>query len=223
MYKYLCVISDNAGKKDFYNTVEDVKNCYPDYRDVPAENPNRNCLQQVMSVAENNTKKTVCIRYDFSDRKVSVLSDIYIDKLFNGKKIENVGEYSDDISKAVSIILSIIFFVLNIAAALTAFEFELESLPNVIIFAVLTVIYIISAVIIENKREINEFKISFIQFGGYITVVIFLFAICFCLIAQGWTGVGVALCGMYFLKAVIPALILSLIIRLIIKAVKNNF
>ena len=220
MYKYLCVISDNADKKDFYNTVEDVKNCYPDCCDAPEENSDRSCLRRVMSVTENNTEKTVCVRYDFSDRKVSVVSDTYIDKLFDGKKIENIWEYSDDISKAVSIILSIIFTVLNIAVTLTAIGFELESLPNIIISAVLTVIYIISAVIIENKREISEFKILFIQFGGYITVVIFLIAICFCLIEQGWTAIGVTLCGICFLKTVIPALIISLIIRLIINLVK---
>ena len=222
MYKYLCVISDNADKKDFYNTVEDVKNCYPDCRDAPEENSDRSCLRRVMTVTEKNIKKTVCIRYDFSDRKVSVVSDTYIDKLFDGKKIENIWEYSDDISKAVSIILSIIFTVLNIAASLISFLFELQLLPNLIIFAVLTVIYIISAVIIENKREINEFKISFIQFGGYITVVIFLVAICFCIIEQGWTAIAVTIYGIWFLKTVIPALIISLIIRLIIKAFKNK-
>ena len=222
MYKYLCVISDNADKKDFYNTVEDVKNCYPDCCDAPEENSDRSCLRRVMTVIENNTEKTVCVRYDFSDRKVSVVSDTYIDKLFDGKKIENIWEYSDDISKAVSIILSIIFTVLNIAASLISFLFELQLLPNLIIFAVLTVIYIISAVIIENKREINEFKISFIQFGGYITVVIFLVAICFCIIEQGWTAIAVTIYGIWFLKTVIPALIISLIIRLIIKAFKNK-
>ncbi|MBD5146120.1 MAG: hypothetical protein HDT21_09505 [Ruminococcus sp.] len=119
-----------------------------------------------MTVIEKNVKKTVCIRYDLSDRKVSVLSDIYLKKFFKGKKVENISGYSDDLSKAAGIILSIIFIVLNIAASLISFLFELQLLPNLIISAVLTVIYIISAVIIENKREISEFKILFIQFGG---------------------------------------------------------
>ena len=83
------------------------------------------------------------------------------------------------LNKKWTIILSIIFAVLNIAAFLIIFVFETQNAAMMIISAVLTVIYIISALIIENKREINVFKISFIQFGGYITVVIFLLAICF--------------------------------------------
>lgn len=222
MYKYLCVISDDADKKIFYDTVEEVKNCYPDCRDAPEENSDRSCLRRVMTITENNAEKTVCIRYDFADRKVSVLSDIYLKKIFKGKKIENISGYTDDIDKAVSIKLNIIFTVLNIVASLILFGFLMQRLPNVIISAVLAVVYIISAFKIKNELGINEFKILFIQFGGYITVVIFLLAICFCLIEQGWAAVGVALCGMCLLAAVIPALIISLIIRLIIKAVKNK-
>ncbi|MDE7303096.1 MAG: hypothetical protein K2N60_07245 [Oscillospiraceae bacterium] len=173
-----------------------------------------------MTVTEKNVKKTVCIRYDFSDRKVSVLSDIYLKKFFKGKKVENISGYSDDLSKAVSIILSIIFIVLNIAASLISFLFELQLLPNLIISAVLAGIYIISAFKIKNEWEISEFKISFIQFGGYITVVIFLLAICFVLIEQGWTAIAVTIYGIWFLKTVISALIISLIIQLIVNRIK---
>lgn len=211
MYKYLCVISDNADKKDFFNTVEDVKNCYPDCRDAPEADIN--CLRRIISVTEENIEKNICIRYDFSNKKISVLSDIYLDKFFKGKEIENISGYPADLSKTLRIILSVIFAALNFSSLLLIagiVEFRLW-----IIYSALAVIYIISAFIIKNKREINEFKILFIQFGGYITIAVLLIA----LFSNSWTGAAIIWC---FFIAVIPALILSLIIRLIIKAVKNK-
>ena len=235
MYKYLCVISDNADKKDFYDTVEKLKNCYPDCRDAPEEKSDRSCLRRVMSITEKNVDKNICVRYNISERTVSVLSDIYLKKIFKGKEIENI---SVDLNKAVRIVFSIIFTVLNCAyfIILMLLNFLILSdfgvkwnLNLTISSAILSGIYVISAVILKKKTALTYGKIVFIQFGGgdvFIAAAIIFIILTILTLDLGWGLLFVCAYLVCYVSVVIPSLVLSVIfyglLRLISNTVKNK-
>ena len=197
MYKYLCVISDNADKKDFYDTVEDVKNCYPDCRDAPEEKSDRSCLRRVMSITEKNVEKNICIRYDFADETVSVLSDSYLDKFFKGKEIENILWYSSK-TKTGKILLSIIFAIINIAVYIFMLKNTwLFDLRNIVLLLILFCFYTGSTVNFKKKTALKLEEILFIQFGGIAAfiaaAIMFIYFIISYILDFGISGIGWAI------------------------------
>ena len=147
---------------------------------------------------------------------MTVFSEDWLEKFYEDREVTE-GRFKPIASMSANIkftiILSIIFAALNFSSLLLIagiVEFRLW-----IIYSALSVIYIISAFIIKSKREISELKILFIQFGGYITIAVLPIA----LLSNSLMAAAMAWC---FFIAVIPALLLSLILRFIIKALKNK-
>ncbi|MDE7288294.1 MAG: hypothetical protein K2N71_02165 [Oscillospiraceae bacterium] len=169
-------------------------------------------------VTEENVEKNICIRYDLSDRKVSVLSDIYLDNFFKGKEIENVLFYSAT-SKTVKIILSIFFTVINVTVSI--FTIFLDS-HYLISSAILVCVYIASTVILKKKTSLEYDEIAFIQFGGIAVFIAILLMYIVLAIFNGFI-VAVIITAEYFKSVIIP-LALNMIffglLRLIINAVK---
>lgn len=212
MYKYKCVAAANADKEDFYGVIGGLKGLYPEI----VENNNAPSDSEFLRKKFWQGQKRIMIQYSFSERSVTVFSEDWLERFYEDREVTEgrfkpIASTSSNIK--FTIILSMIFAALNFSSLLLIagiVEFRLW-----IIYSALAVIYIISAFIIKNKREINEFKILFIQFGGYITIAVLLIA----LFSNSWTGAAIVWC---FFIAVIPALLLSLILRFIIKALKNK-
>lgn len=212
MYKYKCVAAANADEEDLYGVINKLKGLYPEIvenNNVPSDNefPRRKFWQG---------QKRIMVQYSFSERSVTVFSEDWLEKFYEDREVTE-GRFKPIASMSANIkftiILSIIFAALNFSSLLLIagiVEFRL-----LIIYSALSVIYIISAFIIKSKREISELKILFIQFGGYITIAVLPIA----LLSNSLMAAAMAWC---FFIAVIPALLLSLILRFIIKALKNK-
>lgn len=212
MYKYKCVAAANADEEDLYGVINKLKGLYPEIvenNNVPSDN-------EFLRRKFWQGQKRIMVQYSFSERSVTVFSEDWLEKFYEDREVTE-GRFKPIASMSANIkftiILSIIFDALNFSSLLLIagiVEFRLW-----IIYSALSVIYIISAFIIKSKREISELKILFIQFGGYITIAVLLIA----LLSNSLMAAAMAWC---FFIAVIPALLLSLILRFIIKALKNK-
>lgn len=212
MYKYKCVAAANADEEDLYGVINKLKGLYPEIvenNNVPSDN-------EFLRRKFWQGQKRVMVQYSFSERSVTVFSEDWLEKFYEDREVTE-GRFKPIASMSANIkftiILSIIFAALNFSSLLLIagiVEFRLW-----IIYSALSVIYIISAFIIKSKREISELKILFIQFGGYITIAVLPIA----LLSNSLMAAAMAWC---FFIAVIPALLLSLILRFIIKALKNK-
>lgn len=212
MYKYKCVAAANADEEDLYGVINKLKGLYPEIvenNNVPSDN-------EFLRRKFWQGQKRIMVQYSFSERSVTVFSEDWLEKFYEDREVTE-GRFKPIASMSANIkftiILSIIFAALNFSSLLLIagiVEFRLW-----IIYSALSVIYIISAFIIKSKREISELKILFIQFGGYITIAVLLIA----LLSNSLMAAAMAWC---FFIAVIPALLLSLILRFIIKALKNK-
>lgn len=212
MYKYKCVAAANADEEDLYGVINKLKGLYPEI----VENNNVPSDSEFLRRKFWQGQKRVMVQYSFSERSVTVFSEDWLEKFYEDREVTE-GRFKPIASMSANIkftiILSIIFAALNFSSLLLIagiVEFRLW-----IIYSALSVIYIISAFIIKSKREISELKILFIQFGGYITIAVLPIA----LLSNSLMAAAMAWC---FFIAVIPALLLSLILRFIIKALKNK-
>lgn len=226
MYKYLCVISDNADKRDFYDTVDKVKNCYPNFTEDTSAKFERASLGQVLDITDDQgTTSKIYIKYDYTTKQLFVMSEAYLNNFFEGRKIANISIYSNKPNKAVKTILSIFFTAFNIAIPLLLYrdEFEIEfDLRFFISLTSLFAVYIISSLLMNRKSNISVLDVSFIQFGGYPMIAAALTAIAYVLIDNNWGGLGVIIKSLIILKTVVPALALSATIQFMISALKNK-
>lgn len=211
-YQYKCVAAADSDEEDLYGVINKLKELYPEI----VENNNAPSDSEFLRKKFWQGQKRVMVQYSFSERSVTVFSEDWLEKFYEDREVTE-GRFKPIASMSANIkftiILSIIFAALNFSSLLLIagiVEFRLW-----IIYSALSVIYIISAFIIKSKREISELKILFIQFGGYITIAVLPIA----LLSNSLMASAMAWC---FFIAVIPALLLSLILRFIIKALKNK-
>lgn len=211
-YQYKCIAAANADEEDLYGVINKLKGLYPEIVENNNAPPDSEFLRRKFWQGQ----KRVMVQYSFSERSVTVFSEDWLEKFYEDREVTE-GRFKPIASMSANIkftiILSIIFAALNFSSLLLIagiVEFRLW-----IIYSALSVIYIISAFIIKSKWEISEFKILFIQLGGYITIAVLLIA----LLSNSLMAAAMAWC---FFIAVIPALLLSLILRFIIKALKNK-
>lgn len=210
MYKYKCAAAADADREAFHGVAGGLKALYPELVEKAGAPSDGEFLRKEFWQGQNR----VMVQYSFSERSVTVFSEDWLGKFYEDREVAE-GRFrpiAPKSSKKFTIISSVIFAALNFGSLLLIagiVEFRLW-----IIYSGLAAVYIISAFIIKRKREIGEFKLLFIQLGGFITVAALMIA----LFSDSWTGLGAA---WLFFIAVSPALILSFIIRLIIKAVRK--
>lgn len=166
-YQYKCIAAANADEEDLYGVINKLKGLYPEIVENNNAPPDSEFLRRKFWQGQ----KRVMVQYSFSERSVTVFSEDWLEKFYEDREVTE-GRFKPIASMSANIkftiILSIIFAALNFSSLLLIagiVEFRLW-----IIYSALSVIYIISAFIIKSKWEISEFKILFIQLGGYITI-----------------------------------------------------
>lgn len=210
MYKYKCAAAADADREAFHGVAGGLKALYPELVETDSALSDGEFLRKEFWHGPNR----VMVQYSFSERSVTVFSEDWLYRFYEGREVAE-GRFepiAPKSSKKFTIISSVIFAALNFGSLLLIagiVEFRLW-----IIYSSLAAVYIISAFIIKSKREIGEFKLLFIQFGGFITVAASIIAFFF-------DNLMTLVVFWLFPIAVLPPLILSFIIRLIIKAVRK--
>ena len=175
MYKYLCFVSDDAEKEDYYAEVLKIKSLYNDCRDHPNAVFDETETGQVFVITDlHGDEAKVCIKYKQDKKRIVVMSETYLFDYYDDKEVEE-GAFGgeNDLSKKTETALEIAFIIVNCAASYIAGPLMSEPPRSIITIIVLAVIYVISAQYIKKKRDISHFKIMSIQLGGYIMTVIF--------------------------------------------------
>ena len=231
MYKYRCVVSDNADEKAFCEVIDKVKELYPNYIENEAENSEDTPMEHLIKIPLANEKSAnVCVKIDRSEKEsgqVIVMTDTYLDGLFSEiyfsspplkRSIRRINKNYSRIKKSLHIKLSIAFLILNIIASAILHVYVFEGHPyegivaQIIIDVILIAVYVKSAFIIKRKYNISLFDISCIQIGGIPFGIILAIAFAFILIDRGWDAYAVLILCISYARAVIPALVLSEII-----------
>ena len=218
MYKYLCVISDNVIKKNYYDTVAEIKKIYPDCTEHPYAVFDNNEMGQVFIIPDGNggTSK-ICVKNEFSKNRIIVMSEIYLLDFYDGKKVEEVFLYSgNSISKTAATALGIGFMIINFIAVIIGFysgKMNMEiSFADVVISLILSVIYTASALLMKIRMDISLPKILFIQFGGYAALAVLPIAFIISVIIDTWGGVMVIVVEIIYLRVVFLAVVITGII-----------
>lgn len=231
MYKYRCVVSDNADEKAFYEVIDKVKELYPNYIENKAENSEDTPMEHLIKIPLANEKSAgVCVKIDRSEKEsgqVIVMTDTYLDGLFSEiyfsspplkRSIRRVNKNYSRIKMSLHIKLSIVFLILNIIASAILHVYVFEGHPyegaaaQIIVNVVLTAVYVKSSLMVRRKYNISLFDISCIQIGGIPFGIILAIAFAFILIDRGWDAYAVLILCISYARAVIPALVLSEII-----------
>lgn len=230
MYKYLCVVCENSDKKAFYDAVSEIKALYRNCTEIPYIGSDESGIGQILSIPDkygDNTK--LYIKYECDKKRVVVLSETYLFKYYEGKKVDEVFRYSGKKFSMVNVPdigLSIAFLIVDIIASAISFAFIFDILPSVIAASVLAVIYIISAFVIKKNRGISGLKTIFIQIGGIPFCIVLLGMIALLIInivLNEWASLFFMFCIMAFFKTVPPALAVSGIIdALILRITKKS-
>lgn len=218
MYKYLCVISDNVIKKNYYDAVAEIKNLYPDCTEHPYAVFDNNEMGQVFIIPDGHggTSK-ICVKNEFSKNRIIVMSETYLFDFYDGKKVEEVFLYSgNSISKTAATALGIGFMIVNFIAVIIGFysgKMNMEiSFADVVISLILSVIYTASALLMKIRMDISLPKILFIQFGGYAALAVLPIAFIISVIIDTWGGVMVIVVEMIYLRVVFLAVVITGII-----------
>ena len=231
MYKYRCVISDNADEKAFCEVIGKVKELYPGYVENETENSEDTPMEHLIKIPLANEKSAnVCVKIDRSEKEsgqVVVMTDTYLDGLFSEiyfsnpplkSSIRRANKNYSRIKMSLHIKLSITFLIMNIIASAILHVYVFEGYPyegivaQIIIDVILIAVYVKSAFIIKRKYNISLFDISCIQIGGIPFGIILAIAFAFILIDRGWDAYAVLILCISYARAVIPALVLSEII-----------
>jgi len=133
------------------------------------------------------------------------------------------------LSKIKSILAQLIFWIISFGLYLTVFlAVSSSENPMIVVGIIFTVFYTALGIIIKKHFKLSEPQVTWIQFGGLFTIISALFTITDTIIKYfnipniSLSDIPIfAIVSVYFVITV-PALILSLTIRLIITAVKNN-
>ena len=214
MYQYMCVVSENADKNAFYDTISEIKKLYPDHTVSQYEGYEGIEMGRVLNISPRPGKKaSVCIKYEYNKMRVTVLSEVYLSKYFEDKKVDEVFlPISDNSEKIPETALSFCFLIVNIIVSLIALRYVRERGANIILSVMLAAIYFATAYKIKSDQDIPLFRIIAMQFGGYFTIpiTILLFALPFIAFTNGSSGgLNIILIEILYFNLVIPALIIS--------------
>ena len=135
--------------------------------------------------------------------------------------------------RSLQFVFSIVFFIVNTAVSLIAYNVidmygdDIDTSSFKVMSLILMLIYIISAVVIKRKWDINFFRLLFIQSGGYAVLtflVIELLLIRFNIAdANTWNWSDAAMWVMaIYLSMMIPALAIGGIITALILHIMKN-
>lgn len=205
MYRYLYEITDSADKNTFYDTVAEIKKLYPDCTEDTSEVFDRTEMGQILNITDQHGDEAkICIKYEYNKKRIAVMSEIYLFKYYEGKKVDEVFLYSGNRpGRAFGIISSIIFIVVN---AISSVLF-LWSDVNIVISAVLAVIYLIFTLKVKRKMDIPFADIMQIQLGvNFYTLPILILLGAFVIVTSMWGAETVVMIGIGYLSSVIPAL-----------------
>lgn len=222
MYKYMCVVSDSADKQVYYDTVAELKKRYPDCCEDTTARFGKGTMGQVLNIPESNATPKVCVMIDEENSQVVVLSETYLCSFFDGKNVEGVRKYSLNHFSYVK--GDIMFFVINFIAGIVSFDIlgDFAFAPLVVIIAS-AVIHTILSIFIQRKIDISNARLFLMQIGGgWGTLVVIVAALIFAFVTGGWGGVIAILYLICYASAIIPALILSAIVRFIYNCIKSD-
>ena len=211
MYKYMCVVSDNADKNVFYDTVAEIKKLYHDFSETPYEASSNSEIGQILNISYRSAEAAkVFIKYEYDKRNVVVFSEIYLSKYFKGKKVEGRSfRIRDNSDKEHEKALSFFFLIVNIIVSLAARKYVHDRGADVILSVVLAVIYIVAAYVIQNDKDISCFRIMAMQFGGHFTIPLTILSFTIVFINDNSVWLYFSIIGILYFKLVIPALIIS--------------
>lgn len=209
MYKYQCVVSENAEKDAFYNVVSEIKGLYHNCKEIPNAEFGKNVLGQVLGDEDQYGDRTkIFVKYEYDKRRIVVMSEKYLSKYYDGRTVEEVSVRSEGMSDAAfEAASSIAFIIVNFVSSLL---FLLNKL-SFIVPVILAVLYVIYAFYTKREMDISYINIMKIQLGvGHYTapVLILLCAILF--MSARAAGDGILYSGAFYLSAVIPAFIITI-------------
>lgn len=221
MYKYRCVVSDNADEKVFCEVIDKVKKLYPNYIENEAEKSEESPAERLIKIPLADEKTAnVCVKIDRSEKEsgqVVVMTDTYLDGLFseiyfNSPLTKGTVRRTDkpDIKFIRYILLCLGFLAVNWLILRNVLVNGRE-----ILLGVLVSIHIVLSLILKNKTGLSIFIISFIQLGGF-------FSFALCLLAVNIFTYWDALLGLFYFMYIIPVVAVSDIITSIILWIKSK-
>ncbi|MBD5138413.1 MAG: hypothetical protein HDT24_03750 [Ruminococcus sp.] len=218
MYKYLCVISDNADKKDFYNTVEDVKNCYPEFvEDTSAKFENTSMGQILEITNDQGITSKICVKFKYKASQLFIMSETYLDEFFANREIKKITIASHDgLTYKQKIIYSTFFIIFNIIAAYKILNF------NYVAIVVLLISHMITAFYFRKKFDLSALKILWVQLGGFWAVILPFASFVVGAIIGDWDGLGIILFGIIYFILILPSLFFCAIITSITVKLKSK-
>lgn len=167
MYKYKCAVADCADENAYYEAIEKIKSFYPHYEYAEEFDPYSR--SKTMTVPNKRGKpSTVRVEIDFKNSKTFVISEAYLNYIFDGMKVKST---FDPKEAFIKLIISAAFLVVNIAfmQSMTDAFILFFIMPWLILLYVapLALVYFISAWGMKRAMRISSVaEIFFIELGG---------------------------------------------------------
>lgn len=167
MYRYKCAVADCADENAYYETIEKIKNFYPHYE--YAEEFDVYSRSKTMTVPNKKGKPSaVRIEMDFKNSKTFIMSEAYLNYIFDGRKVKSTFDPKDAFIK---LIISTAFLAVNIAfmQAVTDSFILFFIMPWLMLLYVLplALVYFVSAWGMKKAMRISSVaEIFFMELGG---------------------------------------------------------
>ena len=207
MYKYKCAVSDFADENAYYEAIEKIKSFYPHYE--YAEEFDEYSRAKTMIVPNKRGKpSTVRVEIDFRNLKTFVISEAYLNYIYDGRKVKST---FDPKEAFIKLIISAAFLFVNIAfmrSMIDTFILFLLMPWLILLYVVpLALVYFTAAWGMKKAMRISSVaEIFFIELGGL--PLILLGAVNF----LGSSDLYSAFVAINYIKFILPTAVISSII-----------
>lgn len=231
MYKYMCVVSDSADKQVYYDTVAELKKRYPDCCEDTTARFGKGTMGQVFELSDDKAfSPKFCVLIDNEKSQVIVFSETYLCSFFDGKNVEEVRKRSFyGFSFGIGILFDIVFLVINFVAAWITANVSLylvhdEKISGLIVGVALAIIHKLLTICIQFNLNISDERLFFMKTGGWGLLVFIAIGLFYSieLSSVGWGFIAVLISFSGYLRALVPAVLLSAIARFIYNCIKSN-
>ncbi len=167
MFKYKCAVSDFADENAYYEAVEKIKNFYPHY-EYAEELDGYSRAKTIIVPNKRGKPSTVRVEIDFKNLKTFVISEAYLNYIYDGRKVKST---FDPKEAFIKLIISAAFLVVNIAFMRSMIDTSILFLlmPWLLLLYVfpLALVYFTAAWGMKRAMRISSVaEIFFIELGG---------------------------------------------------------
>lgn len=207
MYKYKCAVSDYADENAYYDAIEKIKSFYPHY-EYAEEFDGYSRAKTIIVPNKRGKPSTVRVEIDFKNSKTFVISEAYLNYIYDGRKVKST---FDPKEAFIKLIISTAFLIVNIAFMRsmidTSILFILMPWLILLYVAPLALVYFTAAWGMKKSMRISSVaEIFFIELGGLPLIL------CGAVTFLGPSDLYSAFVAINYIKFILPAAVISSII-----------